>query len=340
MNALQLHTVGNVRLVEVPVPLPRPDELLIRTGAAVICTSDLNDIRANPFGIDLPVILGHEGAGTIHRVGKAVRRFRPGDRVATHPVHPCDKCANCRDGMAHLCSRMRHFGINMPGTFAEYYVVREDRARVVPANVPFGVAALAEPVCVCLQALDQARLPAEGSLLVMGDGPFGVLMARLARAQGVRKVVVAGRHGFRLSFARGAVRVNTSRVSDARAAVLAPTRGRGYDAVILAAGRADAMQQGLSLLRPKGRLVVFSAIVEPMPLDLFAVHVKELEIAGACNDEGKLDAAVAMLKKPRHGLGTLITHRFPLSEYHRALRLAQHGRDEAMKIAFTFGEGE
>jgi threonine dehydrogenase-like Zn-dependent dehydrogenase len=102
MKALQLQALGQVNLLEIDRPGIADDELLIRTGATTICTSDLNDIRENRFGIELPVILGHEGAGTVVAVGSRVTGFAVGDRVAAHPVHPCGQCFNCRHGRAHL----------------------------------------------------------------------------------------------------------------------------------------------------------------------------------------------------------------------------------------------
>ena len=159
MKALQFQAIEQVALIDVDPPTIGDDELLIKTGAAVICTSDLNDLRENAFGIQLPVIMGHEGAGTVAAVGAAGHAvLQVGDRVTTHPVHPCGQCVNCRNGMGHLCLDMGHFALNRPGVFAEYFPVRADRARHIPDTMPFTVAALAEPVSVCLEALNQANL--------------------------------------------------------------------------------------------------------------------------------------------------------------------------------------
>src|SRR6476646_6907599 len=137
MKALQFQGVGRLGLVEAEVPRPGPGELLIRTGAAIICTSDINELRTGIFGAQLPIIFGHEGAGTVAAIGEKVREFSIGDSVAAHPVHSCGYCTNCLAGMAHLCANMRHFGLNMPGSFAEYFVVSAARARKVPREVPF-----------------------------------------------------------------------------------------------------------------------------------------------------------------------------------------------------------
>jgi len=200
-------------------------------------------------------------------------------------------------------------------------------------------AALAEPVSVCLEALSQASLELGNRLLILGDGPFGILIATLAGGLDLNRVVVAGHHDWRLALAAGSVAVNTAGEVDPLAALRRHGGELGYDAAILAVGSATAARWGLELLRPKGRLVVFSAIPEPTPVDLFSLHVRELEIVGACNDDDRLDEALAALAARREELGRLVTHRLPLERYEEAFHLAEYGRDTALKVAFTFEQG-
>jgi threonine dehydrogenase-like Zn-dependent dehydrogenase len=335
VKALQLLSPGRVAVAQVEPPVPSEDQLLVRTGAATLCTSDLNDIRDNPFHIALPATLGHEGAGTVAAMGRRVRGFRVGDRVAAHPVHPCGRCEVCAAGLGHLCPNMQHFGLNLPGTLAEYFVVRADRARVLPATVDMAVAALAEPVCVCLEALAQARLSPGQSLLILGDGPFGIIMARLAARLDLARVVVAGWRNYRLSFVRGAQAVNTAGDSDPARTLRSASGGRGFDAAILAVASPQALDDGLRCLRPRGRLVVFASLHGATPVDLFAVQMRELEIAGAVNDADRLDEAVRVIVAGAPPLDDLVTHRLPLDAYETALALAA-GQAEAIKVAFVF----
>ncbi len=336
MQALMLKDLNQLELVEAPIPSIREDEILVKTGATTICTSDVNDIHGNPFGARLPVVIGHEGAGTVAAMGTTVQGFQVGQRIATHPVHPCGKCPPCQEGLGHLCLDMGHFGYNLPGTMAEYYIVRQDRARPISETTSFPAAALAEPVCVCLEALMQARLPEGGSLLVIGDGPFGVLMARLARRMPLERAVLAGQIEFRLALAQDAAQVNTRDAPDPVQSMLAANSGKPYDAAILAVGSPKALADGLRCLKPRGRMVIFSAIPGDTPVDLFHVHLKELEIVGACSDQDLFDRAVPLLDDPGLALPELVTHTFPLAEYRQAFELAEHGKDQAMKVAFVF----
>jgi 2-desacetyl-2-hydroxyethyl bacteriochlorophyllide A dehydrogenase len=334
MKALMLKGLQQLELVETDVPTVAHDQILVRTEAATICTSDLVDIDHNLSGLTFPMVIGHEGMGTVAALGKDVQGFQVGQHIATHPVHPCYKCSACLDGNSHLCLNMGHFGLNMPGTFAEYYVVRADRARVVADNLDPVRVCLAEPICVCLEALDQTALRPGATLLIMGDGPFGIIMSRLAESLGLRNVVVAGWSDFRLGFAVVAKAVNTSGCDNAVDMLLSLNQGTGYDAVILAVASPQALADALRCLRPKGRLVIFSAFLENVPVDLFTVHMKELEIVGACNDRDRFDEAVRLLADKRWS--ELITHHFPLQAYSEAFALARAARDKALKIALTF----
>ena len=346
MRALQLREVGRLELVELPVPNPGPEEVLVKTAATTICTSDLNDIAGNVLGVHLPRVLGHEGAGRVAALGDRVQGLAVGQAVAAHPVVPCRQCEDCRRGLGHLCLRMGHLGIDRDGTFAEYFLLRADRLRPVPPGLDMALAALMEPVCVCIESLRRSRLSAGETLLVIGDGPFGVLTARLALrdhpADGARprKLILVGRHDFRMAQVPEAVTIHEKRVPDVAEAVLRETGGLGADAAILCTGSQRAMDQCVASVRARGRVVVFSGIPARATIDLLRVHLKELDILGACNDENELDRAMACLADPELGLDRLVTHRLPLAQWERGLELAAHAREEALKVAFVFEETE
>ena len=340
MQALLLRRVGCVELVEVPAPQPGPGEVLVRTMATTICTSDLRDIAENPFGAPLPRVLGHEGAGVVAAVGEGVEGLHPGQPVAAHPVIPCRACANCLRGLGHLCLQMGHLGLNRDGTFAEYFRIRADRVLPTPAGIDPAVAALLEPVAVCLEAIQRGRVGERDVVLILGDGPFGILMARLAARRGAGRVILVGRHEFRLRRASGALTIHARQTDDVLKAVRQHAGPEGVDVAILCAGSAEAVGLGLAALRARGRLVVFSAIPQAATLDLFRLHTQELEILGSCNDENCHQAALALLTDPELDLGSLVTHRLPLSQWRRALDLAARGKDEALKVALVFGDNQ
>ncbi len=338
MRALQLQAVNRLAEVQWPTPLPAPDEVLVRTVTTTICTSDLNDIARNPFGITLPRILGHEATGVVAAVGGQVSGFSLGDRVAAHPVIPCRLCANCRRGLAHLCSNMGHLGIDRDGTFAEFFCLRADRCRRLPPGVDSDSASLLEPVAVCLEAVQRGRIQPGETVLVVGDGPFGLLIARLACASKPAKIIVVGRHEFRLRHVPEAVTINASHASDVMRAVHESNNGQGVDVAMLATGSASGLELALASVRARGRVVAFSPVQGTPRVDWFRVHTQELEILGACNDECLFDAALERLADPALRLSSLITHSLPFEQWPRAFELARGGKDEALKVALRFVE--
>lgn len=341
MRALRLEAPGRLAEVRILAPTPAPGELLIETRATTICTSDFNDIAHNPFQIPLPRVLGHEAAGVIRGMGTSVEGFRLGERVAAHPVIPCQECPNCRRGLGHLCSRMGHLGIDRDGAFAEFFTLPGHRARTFPESMPMTVAALLEPVAVSLEAIARSRIQPGQSLLVIGDGPFGLLIARLAGVRFGAQVILVGRHDFRMARAPQAIRIRDHGLAATAAAVraLSPAQ-EGLDAAILAVGTASALELGVECLRARGRLVVFSAVEGAPRLDLFRIHTRELEVLGACNDEDLIDEARECLADPTLALGDLVTHELPFDQWPRAFELAQSAKDKALKVALIFGGTE
>lgn len=338
MKALVLHEPGRLVMEECPVPVPGPGELLIRTKAATICTSDLNDIKHNAFDIALPMIMGHEGAGEVEALGEGVKNFSVGDQITAHPVMPCGKCTSCQRGLSHLCDDMTHLGINKGGVFAEYFCIRADRARKVPQGMSFAMASLMEPVCVCIEAIQRAQVKEGSNVLIIGDGPFGIIIAKLLQSYHPRKVILTGRHPFRMALATGAVTINEHNTQDIVHEIMKASDGEGIDSAILCVGTALAVDTAIASLRSRGTLSVFSAVQPKPAIDLFKVHVKELNICGSCNDMDCLDKALALLQEKDLRMDQIVTHQIPFAQWEKALTLAERGKDEAVKVSMTFSE--
>jgi 2-desacetyl-2-hydroxyethyl bacteriochlorophyllide A dehydrogenase len=323
MKALQLQGLNQLVPTELPVTSPKANEVLIRTMATTICTSDLHDIKSNPFGIKLPGVLGHEGAGIVVQCGSEVKDLSPGMRVAAHPVVPCGICVECRRGFGHLCLNMGHLGIDRNGTFSEYFVQRADRVRQLPEGISFSLGALLEPVANCLQAISRAGNIKGKVVFVVGDGPFGNIIARLALRAGAARVLVAGKEPFRLGMIPGVEIVDTNPLGS-------------VDVAILAVSSVDAFSTCMASLRKRGRLVVFSLLQDPVPVNLFDLHISELEIVGCCNDEDKIEESLECLQDPSLNLSELITHQIPFKDWEEAFHLARNRHDMALKVALVF----
>ncbi|HTE22931.1 zinc-dependent alcohol dehydrogenase [Flavitalea sp.] len=323
MQALQLQALNKLVRVTLPVPKPGANEVLIRTAAATICTSDLHDISSNPFGIVLPRVLGHEASGVIVECGAEVKHLSPGTRVAEHPVIPCKECVECKRGFEHVCANMGHLGYDRNGTFAGYFVQRADRVMALPDNLTAAEGSLLEPVAVCLQAIARAGNIKDRTVLIVGDGPFGNIIARLAIRAGAGKVIVSGKEPFRLSMIPGVTIATELPV-------------KSVDVAILAVSSAEAARDCIAALRPRGRMVIFSGLKEPVAIDLFTIHLSELEIVGACNDEDRMQESLECLTDPSLALHEIITHKLPFENWEQAFDLARNGHDKALKVSIIF----
>lgn len=323
MKAIQLLEPQKMVHTELPVPKPKSNEVLIKTKVATICTSDLHDIYSNPFDIKLPNVLGHEGAGVVVACGEGVKNFTSGMRVAAHPVVPCGKCEECGRGLEHLCENMGHLGIDRLGTYAEYFIQREDRIRQIPDEMPFTLGSLLEPVANCLQAIDRAGNLAFKKVLVIGDGPFGNIIARLAMKAGAAKVMVVGRYPFRLGMIPGAE-------------IVTDIPEKTVDVAFLAVSSAEAVITCMNALRKRGKLVVFSLVEKPIAIDLFRLHISEMEIIGCCNDAFKIDESLTCLSNPALNLSEIITHQIPFEKWEEAFFLAKERHREALKVSILF----
>jgi threonine dehydrogenase-like Zn-dependent dehydrogenase len=195
---------------------------------------------------------------------------------------------------------------------------------------------LLEPVAVCLEAVQRGRIGRGDNVLVVGDGPFGIIIARLASRCEPGRIILVGRHEFRLRQVPQAIALNEKQTPQVPEAVLKANLGLGLDVAIMAAGTQTALDLCLGSLRARGRAVVFSALAGRASVDLFRLHVHELEILGACNDLDLVDGALERMADPRLQLSSLITHRLPFAQWPRAFELARGKKDEALKVALAF----
>jgi 2-desacetyl-2-hydroxyethyl bacteriochlorophyllide A dehydrogenase len=189
MRAAVFKSVGQpLQVMDLKVPEPADDEVLLKLTACGICGSDLH-MTTDPetFGITSGFVLGHEFAGEIIRCGHNVKNLKPGDRVAVAPMHGCDECESCRKGDPAWCPEMRLIG----GGYAEFATVAARQCRVIPADLSTVEAALAEPVAVGLHGVMRSGLKPGDAVLVLGAGPIGLLVAFWARRLGARHVIVA-----------------------------------------------------------------------------------------------------------------------------------------------------
>lgn len=315
-------------LQDVPEPKPDPGQIVVKVEAASICNTDFHyaDFQSQP-----PIIPGHEVAGTIAEMAPDVTGWSIGDPVVLDPVQRCGRCYACTHGISHLCSNTRHLGGQRAGGgWAEYVAVDAANAYRIPEGLSFAAASLAEPAAVCLQSFHRAAFEAGGNVLVLGDGPFGLLHATIARILGAKNIIVAGHHDERLTrIARhsGATVCNTHR-EDVVRFVADRTGGVGVDLAIEATGAGAAPALGIASLRCRGTLVVFSYIWKPEPPDWGTVSMKELNLVGSCRSLECFAPCLQWMAEGRIPADNLIDLKRPLAQVHDAIEeLARRKKD-------------
>jgi L-iditol 2-dehydrogenase len=352
MQAAVYRAPGEVRLETVPVPQIGPGELLIRVHTCGICGTDLKKISTGSHSA--PRIFGHEIAGVVAAAGEGVRDFQPGDRVMAFHHIPCGQCYYCRNKVFAQCLVYKKVGCTAGfepsgGGFAEYIRVMDwivqppgQKSGVVkiPEQITFEQAAFIEPVNTCMKGIESLYLKTGETVLVMGQGPIGILLGVLALRAGTR-VVASDFLPQRLTIAAsfGILGSVDASQADSVARVKEATGGRGADAVILAAAGNSLIRQALEAARPGGRVLLFAQTVRgEVALDPAAVCVEEKTLLGSYSASVDLqEESMRFVFGQEMDLARLITHRFPLDRAVEALELAAHPQPDSMKVVVQPG---
>src|SRR5271163_4515638 len=282
---------GRVVVEHVPIPEIGAGEVLFRVAACGICGTDIKKIH-HGF-IEPPQILGHELAGTVVKVGHGVTKFKPGDRVVSFHHIPCGACFYCERKLFSQCAGYKKVGLTAGfdpngGGFAEYvrampWIVERGMI-ALPADVSFEEATFVEPVNTCLKAARKARIAAGEQVLVMGQGPIGMLLMILAKYEGAEVYAsdpMPGRREASLRF--GAKEVFDPTRGNLQQEMRERTGGRGADVVLVAVPNPALVPEALAIARPGGRVLLFAHNDPVMQLDFPAatVGVEEKEILGS-----------------------------------------------------------
>ncbi|HUA99311.1 MAG TPA: zinc-dependent dehydrogenase [Terracidiphilus sp.] len=346
MRAAVYRGIDDVRVETVPVPRIGPGELLIKVATCGVCGTDLKKIHTGSHSA--PRIFGHEMAGVVAAVGEGVSRYTVGDRVMTFHHVPCGECYYCRKNTPAQCPLYKKTGVTAGfepagGGFAEYirvmdFVVANGGVVRIPDEVPFEQAAFVEPVNTVLKGVKMLDLARDDTVLVIGQGPIGLMHAVLASRIGCRVLtsdLYAERHAVAARYGLShPIHAATENVVER---VLAGTEGRGADAVILAVGGNALIRTAMDAVRPGGKVMLFAQTQHgEATIDPAAVCVDEKTLLGSYSSSFPILGEVTDLVFGGHcngfDLTQLISHRFPLEDAVAAIDIASHPQPGSMKI--------
>lgn len=282
MKAMRLEGIGQLFTREVDKPTPGPDDLLVRVEACGVCGTDRHLFHGE-FPSRPPVTLGHEFSGIIEATGSHVSGFAVGDRITGDPNIACGRCSHCVNGRVNLCRNLQAIGIHRDGGFADYVLVPQKQAFLLPANLDPMHGAFCEPLACCLHGIDLAGIQAGSSVVVLGGGVIGLLAVQLARLAGATTVILSTRQASRRTLAEelGA----TASVDPSAADIIETITGPnglvpgGVDVVLECAGVGETVIQATKLARPGGTAVILGVMpqgetISIEPFDLLFREVK------------------------------------------------------------------
>lgn len=316
MRAALLYGVRDVRVEEVPVRQPDPDQALIRIRACGICPTDVRSYTGERKSANFPRTLGHEWVGEIVEMGKEFHGFRMGDRVAPDWRAVCGRCYYCRRGIFNYCLNMQRDKVN--GGFCEYGRSTAHQMRLIPENVSYEEAAFAEPLSCCINGNQESNITVGDDVVIIGAGPIGLLHVQLAKHKGAR-VIVSEFIERRLELAKelGADDIICPAKEEPVERVKELTDGRGANTVIVAIGTTRAAQTAIEMAGICGTVNFFAGTYPPgeIPLDPNVIHYKQLVLTGS--HDFTPHHFTTSLKLIQHGIvkvKPIISHVLPLED--------------------------
>ncbi len=352
MKCFVMRGIGKVAVMDKPIPRPGPNDAVIRTTAALICTSDTHTV-AGAIGDRKDLTLGHESVGVIHELGEAVKAaglFKVGQRVAVNAITPCYACDNCQRGYSSQCGEMLggwKFANLKDGSFAEFFHVNNAVANLAP--IPDGVSD--EQAAYCCDMLstgfvgaEHANIPIGGSVAVFSQGPVGLMATVGARLRGAGLVIGVESVPNRIALATkyGCDAIVDFTKEDPVAAIMRLTGGAGVDASIEALGSAKTFAACVSVTRPGGTISNTGYHGDgdsvPIPRVPWGVGMSDQTIRTALCPGGseRMGRLMRLIEMGRVDPLLLTTHRFPFKDIEQAFRMMQTKEDGMIKPLISF----
>lgn len=329
MKAAVVNGPGDMTVKTVQIPKVGEESVLIKVLFCAVCGSDIRIFDSGNKRVKYPAIIGHEMAGEIVEIGRGITNFKVGDKIAVGADVPCGRCMWCQNGMGNCCDENYAIGYQFQGGYAEYCLLEPMVMRYGPVcRIPDGVnpeyAAIAEPLACCINGLERALFTAGKSLLVIGAGPIGILLARLARAFGAWLIMLADINTKRLEMASiaGADHLIDLSHADLYKIVMDITKGKGADVVFTACPSPAAQEDSLKVVAKRGCINFFGGLPQNsrnIEVNSNHIHYNEVYVTGSHGSTPRQHAlAMDLIGSKRIDVADLITHHFTLEKIHEA----------------------
>jgi len=305
---------------QVDIPVPGPDEVLIKVKKTAICGTDVHIWNWDEWSantVPTPMVVGHEFCGEIVDTGAAVRKFSTGERVSGEGHIVCGRCRNCRAGRGHLCRNTQGVGVNRSGAFAEYLCLPCDNIVPIPDDIPDEIAAIFDPFGNAVHTALSFDLIGE-DVLVTGAGPIGIMGALVAQRVGARKVVITDISDYRIQLARdmGVQHVVNAAKEDLKDVMATLGMNEGFDVGLEMSGAAPAMRDMIDKMNNGGKIALLGIAPTEFAVDWNKIIFKMLQVKGIYGRE-IFETWYKMIAMVQSGLDLsgLITHRIGIDQF-------------------------
>jgi L-iditol 2-dehydrogenase len=344
MKKSVLTGINKIEIIEVPIPEIRNDnDVLIRMAVVGVCGSDIHYYKTGRIGsqvVAYPFTVGHEGAGTVEKIGSAVTTVKPGDRIAVEPSVACGYCDQCKAGRQNTCRNNKFLGCpgQIEGNLAEYIVMPESQCILLEHHQSIDDGATSEPLAIGLYALKQARLGGDETLGIIGFGPIGMSVFQMAKAFDYKKIYISEKIAERGEIAsnHGAQWVGNPQDENIVESVSA-LEPLLLDVVFECCGQQEALDTAMELLKPGGKLILIGIPeFDRWSFSADKVRRKEITIINIRRQNHCTEKTLEMLAEGKIDGSAMITHRFPFSEIAKAFDMVSNYKDGVMKAMIDF----
>lgn len=337
MKAIIISSPGVLEIREKPLPeIQSPTEALLKVHCGGLCGSDLHAYHGKSPFVQYPLLIGHELSAEVVKAGAGTTRIKPGDHVVFDPVNNCGKCLPCLLGRGNVCENLKVNGAHVDGGFAQYIVCEERKLYPVSKDVPWDIAAMAEPFTIGAQAASRGGLRAGDRVLIVGAGPIGQVALQVCKAGGasvyicdlsLARLELALKNGADDTFQAG--RVGFREFLDARGLT-------SFTFAIDAVGAPNILPDILTVMSPAGRVVLLGFNADATPIRQLDITRRELDVVGSRLSVGQFPKVVDWIERGIIHPERIITHRLPFERALDGLLLMQDHPDDCCKVILEF----
>jgi L-iditol 2-dehydrogenase len=321
MQALVLENLRDLHMRNIPEPAIGTEDLLIKVKACGICGSDVHGYDGTTGRRIPPLVMGHEAAGVVEKIGANVHSFRVGDRVTFDSTISCDKCLFCSKGDVNLCDNRQVLGVSCgdyhrDGAFAEYVSVPQHIVYALPDSFPYEKAALIEAVSIAVHAARITALQPGDSAIVIGAGMIGLLAIQAFRIYGCSQIIAVDLEESKLALARqlGADETFLATDPDLSQKLKSYTKGRGPDIAVEVVGVQKAVLTAIENVRRGGTVTLVGNLAPAVEIPLQTVVTRQLRLQGSCASAGEYRECIRLMDIGAINVDPLISAFAPLSE--------------------------